>query len=940
MSKFTVSELDAVEEINEEDLVLVSKKNDDGTYSSAKATITALKAATESSAAESNIGNGTTDTINLFLPTTAFKTFAADFRQVEMQVKVEFPLGYVVVESKNSADIGKDAGKARRQKYSTSSGLPTTQYLYESKKGGWVLKSNDQPAATGGWKREDIGTDEFNESCKVGSIISGQASSANKREEQIKIDADNYLLEMSDFTKSETSSGLVTTDIATGSGYWKSTDVGTEIFDYCCKAQKTLPVWVGEITDPNLAKTISKYVSDNLIDEGDIGYTYTEVGKTSPAKLDAGLKNATLYTQEIEIPEDAAVYVYGSFTCDTTTSKGAAYAIEIQVKCDYGADDTDTNWYTIYRTFSTTDANKNRTSFNYQLYAKAGIKIRGKITPTGNAGSVYLNLSDMHFTLAKMRGEFIENGLTRALQIPYQDYKSDTFQISRNGAVEFVGAFSYYGNYANSSYDRSNNVYFTVSSNNIENNFKNLHTFQISTKNNTYSSYKYYIAASASNPKYIRFRSAKKLGNNSSYPPYGSNTGVVTFTPLSYTTTNINNELAGSNTLTYRIDNKTTYITSGISDKTKPQSVIGVSYVEYNGNTSTSTPNANLWVKWQNDIYEMADGATSLYYCTTTPSSNGDGTYTINIQNTLSKIRISDQTSRAMQYVASQLTKIDNIGTSIVELMPYCCYKAENLNTVITTGTSGQNINIIGEYAFAECKNLAGSLTFAKLTILGQCAFYNCDNLTGFISPLLTSIGDKAFYNNKKLTNISIPNITTIGKYAFSGSSEANSPNITSITCNKATLVDEYAFKNCDELTTVNMTGNVEIKKQAFYNCKKLTTVNIDNATTIGNNAFGACKTLAKVKAAKLSSIENGAFNSATKCQFDFTAISNPPTLKSTNAFPTASYNKDDCWKVYVPDDALNTYESAQYWKTFNVWNQKKGMYTIQHIYPASQMPK
>ena len=74
MSKYTVSKLNSVDKLNETDLLLVSRDNGDGTYSSVNVPFSVVADTVNENNAGSSIGSGSTDTIiNYFAPTTRIK---------------------------------------------------------------------------------------------------------------------------------------------------------------------------------------------------------------------------------------------------------------------------------------------------------------------------------------------------------------------------------------------------------------------------------------------------------------------------------------------------------------------------------------------------------------------------------------------------------------------------------------------------------------------------------------------------------------------------------------------------------------------------------------------------------------------------------------------------------------------------------------------------
>lgn len=91
-------------------------------------------------------------------------------------------------------------------------------------------------------------------------------------------------------------------------------------------------------------------------------------------------------------------------------------------------------------------------------------------------------------------------------------------------------------------------------------------------------------------------------------------------------------------------------------------------------------------------------------------------------------------------------------------------------NTRLTSITLPTNITSIGDHAFANCKNLSGTLTIpSSVTYIGSRAFGGC-SFTGTLTipSSVTYIGSSAF-GGCSIGTITIPSsVTYIGDYAFS----------------------------------------------------------------------------------------------------------------------------------------------------------------------------
>lgn len=144
------------------------------------------------------------------------------------------------------------------------------------------------------------------------------------------------------------------------------------------------------------------------------------------------------------------------------------------------------------------------------------------------------------------------------------------------------------------------------------------------------------------------------------------------------------------------------------------------------------------------------------------------------------------------------------------------------------------NLTEIGEGAFSECYNLAGTLTLpTSLTTIGAEAFYNCKNLTGTLKlpASLSELGERAFMRCAALQGLDLSacRLTAIGVEVFKES--LSSVSGTSGNSGKLTvpsgvmLVETSAFEDTGFTETDLPATLSEIGRRAFYNCRNLSVV-------------------------------------------------------------------------------------------------------------------
>ena len=262
------------------------------------------------------------------------------------------------------------------------------------------------------------------------------------------------------------------------------------------------------------------------------------------------------------------------------------------------------------------------------------------------------------------------------------------------------------------------------------------------------------------------------------------------------------------------------------------------------------------------------------------------------------------------------LGNITNFGSDVFE-------KCDSLNTIeinskeigswfkslssLNTILFGDNVEIIGDYAFSDCTGLTrinlppnlihiGSSTFKgcsglnsviignSVTSIGKNAFQGCTGLNSvIIGNNVMSIGDCAFNNCSGITSITIPNsVTTIGDNAFSGCSQ-----LTEVTLSKGNLtgIGDEAF-SLTNLTSIILSDGVKnLGGKVFKDCKQLSNVTMTNSVeNIGSSAFAGCENLKSITLSDyLKQISDGMFEGC----YNASAIILPSNITSigTSAF-------------------------------------------------------
>ena len=161
----------------------------------------------------------------------------------------------------------------------------------------------------------------------------------------------------------------------------------------------------------------------------------------------------------------------------------------------------------------------------------------------------------------------------------------------------------------------------------------------------------------------------------------------------------------------------------------------------------------------------------------------------------------------------------------------------------------GSGVKAVGNYAFANLKNLKSVEINSELRLLGSGAFYGCTALSDIEGiDGVKVIGSECFRGCSALSVIGIPvSCTSVGSYAFSGTA------IKSISVPKnVTNLGEGAFSACRQLAYAELpSGLTLIPASLFSGCTALEAFFVKDdgsyggsSMTIQGNAFSGCTAL------------------------------------------------------------------------------------------------
>ena len=165
------------------------------------------------------------------------------------------------------------------------------------------------------------------------------------------------------------------------------------------------------------------------------------------------------------------------------------------------------------------------------------------------------------------------------------------------------------------------------------------------------------------------------------------------------------------------------------------------------------------------------------------------------------------------------------------------CTGLVNINDSLPTGNVN-NLISIGNGAFYGCSNiLSVDLSLKGYSKIGAEAFRKCSMLKTFVAGSVSNIGQYCFAECKNLENVSLSTgLVDIKDYTFYNCLKLSSILIP----NGVETIGESAFNNCHELQTVSIPNSVKsIESKAFFNTHKLKNITIGTGLSkLSKDAF------------------------------------------------------------------------------------------------------
>jgi len=211
------------------------------------------------------------------------------------------------------------------------------------------------------------------------------------------------------------------------------------------------------------------------------------------------------------------------------------------------------------------------------------------------------------------------------------------------------------------------------------------------------------------------------------------------------------------------------------------------------------------------------------------------------------------------------------------------------IESVVRDGDARYTVISIGDSAFAN-KHVLRSLSIpSTVRHIGSSAFRNCTNITTLSLPDdVSDIEPNAFCQLKSLTSVRYPSSAKVVPYFCFHQAALQEVDLPE----GVMVINQDAFVDCDSLRHVSLPSTLtEIGRGVFFECDNIEEITIPaNVTSIGEYCFMRCPRLKRVH-----------------------------NLSLVPQRVVELFDEDADVQVFVPDEALEAYRSASYWKELDI---------------------
>ena len=196
-----------------------------------------------------------------------------------------------------------------------------------------------------------------------------------------------------------------------------------------------------------------------------------------------------------------------------------------------------------------------------------------------------------------------------------------------------------------------------------------------------------------------------------------------------------------------------------------------------------------------------------------------------------------------------------------------------------------ENIEVVSEWAFFECKKLSSVIWNCKCDVISAYCFVRCSNLTQFDFSGIKKIGQYVFYKSGLQEVYLTEKIEILDKGTFSGCSK-----LQSVTWHcQCDVIPADCFFWCSNLMQFDFSGVKKIEARAFMG-SGLTSVTLNKKNEVDQNCFAYCNDLKKIEWLSARNIKGDIFKECKNIKEIF--ISDKVKNIEVSAF-TSSHNAE-----------------------------------------------